>query len=142
MASAAQTAAVVVDTSAVVVPSRQSLATSSAPAALQAVAAEVAMPVAVVKVATHSVAMTVAMVPVANAMAAKETAAKKTAKRKPTPPDVATSVASVFSDLAASSQADRPRRPACPRYLVRTVEIPRSYRLPSLKLPASFPRGQ
>lgn len=117
MASVAQTAVVVVDTSAVVVPNRQSLATSSAPAALQAVAAEVAMPVAVVKLAMHSVAMvsyaSAAMVPVANAMAAKETAANKTAERKTTPPDAATCVASVFSELASSSQADRPRRPAC-----------------------------
>ena len=122
----AQTAVVVVDTSAVVVPNRQSLATSSAPAALQAVAAEVAMPVAVVKLAMHSVAMvsyaSAAMVPVANAMAEtaanktaeSKTAANKTAERKTTPPDAATCFASVFSKLASSSQADRPRRPACP----------------------------
>ena len=114
MASVAQTAIVVVDTS-VAVAYRQSLATSSAPAALQAVAAEVAMPVAVVKLAMHSVAMvsyeTAAMVPVAQ----QQTAAKNSADRKTTPPDAAASVASVFSgsELAASSQADRPRRPAC-----------------------------
>ena len=117
MATVAQTAIVVVDTS-VAVAYRQSLATSSAPAALQAVAAEVAMPVAVVKLAMHSVAMVSyasdAMVPVANAMAAKDTAANKTAERKTTPPDAATCIAFVFSELASSSQADRSRRPACP----------------------------